>query len=207
MATSEVSRRAFMFGVGALAVGAACGGATRLCASPSPVLRPPGALAEADFMARCIKCERCISACPTDVLFPLGIEAGFANARTPSIGFEGDCCTFCDECRIVCPTGAIGVVDPLRPDLGRIGLAQVQEERCLAFLQSGACGVCVDACPYGALSFDGERRPVVDEALCNGCGECVHVCPANVLTSFAGGSTRGIEVLLEAGELREGGIA
>ncbi|MGN0073507.1 MAG: 4Fe-4S binding protein [Coriobacteriales bacterium] len=61
----------------------------------------------------------------------------------------------------------------------------------------GACGVCVDACPYGALSFDAQRRPVVDAALCNGCGACEAVCPAGVLTSFSGSGYRGIEVVTE----------
>ena len=87
------------------------------------VLRPPGALPEDQFMARCIKCERCISVCPTDVLEPLGIERGLLQARTPVLSFANDSCTFCDKCREVCPTAAIGEVDPYAPDQGRIGAA------------------------------------------------------------------------------------
>lgn len=191
------TRRAFLIGGAALVAGAALGMCVQPSVAQANVLRPPGALPEAEFMARCIKCERCISVCPTDVLRPLGIEAGLAQARTPVVSFASNLCTFCDECRAVCPTAAIGPADPWNPAAGRIGVARVHEDRCIAYLQTQACGVCVDACPYGALSFDAERRPVVDEAACNGCGECVRICPANVLRSFGGGAVRGIEVVTE----------
>lgn len=161
------------------------------------VLRPPGAVAEDEFIARCIRCQRCVTTCPTQVLEPMGIEEGIIHIKTPKLNFSSNLCTFCDECRQVCPTRAIGVVDPSAPLLGRIGVAVVQEDRCLALLESGSCGVCVDACPYEALSFDSERRPVVESTLCNGCGECVHICPANILRSFGGGTLRGIEVVTE----------
>ena len=35
----------------------------------SDTLRPPGALDERDFLARCIKCGRCIEACPYKALY------------------------------------------------------------------------------------------------------------------------------------------
>lgn len=184
-------------GAAAMAVCAVAGVAARPLSASADVLRPPGSLSEEEFMARCIRCDRCISVCPTDVLYPLGVEAGVLAARTPSVTYAAGSCTFCDLCRQVCPTAAIGTVDPLDPAKGRIGAAVVHKDRCVAFLQPGSCGVCVDACPYGALSYDAERRPVVDDALCNGCGECVRVCPANVLTSFSGGSARGVEVVTE----------
>lgn len=191
------TRRTFVIGAAALVAGVASGAAARPFAAYADVLRPPGSLDESDFAARCIRCERCISVCPTDVLYPLGIEQGIVSVRTPALDFTDGSCTFCDECRKVCPTGAVGLVDAWKPQEGRIGQAVVWEDRCLAFLTLNSCGVCVDACPYEALSFDAQRRPVVDGTRCNGCGECVRVCPANVLTSFSGGSTRGIEVVTE----------
>ncbi|WP_296013539.1 4Fe-4S dicluster domain-containing protein [uncultured Adlercreutzia sp.] len=192
-----MSRRTLLIGGAAVAVGAACGVASIPLVAEADVLRPPGSLAEEEFMARCIRCERCISVCPTDVLAPMPIEGGLLAVRTPFVTFANDACTFCDECRKVCPTRAIDMVDPYQPALGRIGVAEVDAGRCVAFDQAGTCGICVDACPYEALSFDEGRRPVVDEAKCNGCGECVKICPANVLTSFSGGSQRGINVVTE----------
>lgn len=192
-----IERRTLLIGGAAVAAGVLCGAAALPLAAQADVLRPPGSLPEDEFMARCIRCERCISVCPTDVLAPLTVEQGVLAVRTPFVTFAADSCTFCDECRKVCPTAAIGTVDPYRPALGRIGVAVVEPDRCVAFDQAGTCGVCVDACPYEALSFDEGRRPVVEAEKCNGCGECVKICPANVLTSFSGGSQRGINVLTE----------
>lgn len=197
MSASNPTRRTFVVGGAALLASVAVGAGVRPFVAESDVLRPPGAVPEGEFMARCIKCERCISVCPTDVLEPLGIEAGILQARTPVLNFTSGSCTFCDLCREVCPTAAIGEVDPDAPATGRIGCAVLHEDRCLAFLETNSCGICVDACPYEALSFDAGRRPVVDEAKCNGCGECVRICPANVFTSFSGGKARGIEVVTE----------
>lgn len=200
------TRRAFLVGAGALAVGVAAGVACRPFAAQADVLRPPGSAEEADFMALCIRCERCISVCPEDVLEPVGIEGGLA-VRTPRLTYASGSCTFCDKCREVCPTQAVGHVDPHRPDLGRIGVAVLHTDRCLAFVRDGSCSVCVDACPYGALSLDERRHPAVDVDKCNGCGECVRICPANSLTSFAGGSVRGIEVVTERKFAMRGGAA
>lgn len=196
--SASPTRRTFVFGAAALAVGAVAGTAANPFTAQGDYLRPPGHVSEAEFMARCVRCDRCISVCPTDVLYPLGIESGL-GVRTPSVSFEkvSNSCIFCDKCREVCPTQALEKIDPYAPAEGRIGGAVVWPDKCITFLTPGSCGVCVDVCPYEALSFDEERRPVVDLSKCNGCGECVKICPANVLTSFSGGEVRGIQVCTE----------
>jgi len=51
-------------------------------------------------------------------------------------------------------------------------VSKVVERRC------SGCGLCVEACPYGARVFDEERMiAVVKEALCQGCGVCSGLCP------------------------------
>jgi heterodisulfide reductase subunit A len=47
-----------------------------------------------------------------------------------------------------------------------------------------ACGVCLDACPYGAIQMGtaGEQPvAVISETGCKGCGGCVPVCPENAI--------------------------
>ncbi|MEA5020626.1 MAG: 4Fe-4S dicluster domain-containing protein [Gordonibacter sp.] len=195
MSANNPTRRTFVIGGAALIASVAMAAGIRPLTAQANVLRPPGSAPESEFMARCIKCERCISVCPTGVLEPQGIEGGILQARTPVLNLTNDSCTFCDKCREVCPTAAIGAVDPYAPDQGRIGAAILHEDHCLAFLETNSCGICVEACTYEALSFDAGRHPVVDTTTCNGCGECVKICPANVFTSFGGGKARGIEVV------------
>ncbi len=46
-----------------------------------------------------------------------------------------------------------------------------------------ACGLCIPACPYEAISRDGQNhlRMAVDHMACEGCGACVSACPTSAL--------------------------
>jgi len=55
--------------------------------------------------------------------------------------------------------------------------AVIDEELC------SGCKICSDLCPYGAISFDDEKKvSQVNEALCKGCGVCVAACPSGAIT-------------------------
>jgi len=43
------------------------------------------------------------------------------------------------------------------------------------------CGVCVSACPVGAISLSG-RVALIDESRCIGCANCVKVCPQGAIS-------------------------
>ena len=73
MSANNPTRRTFVIGGAALVASVVVGAGVRPFVAEADVLRPPGALPEDEFMARCIKCARCIDVCPTDVLEPLGI--------------------------------------------------------------------------------------------------------------------------------------
>ena len=45
-----------------------------------------------------------------------------------------------------------------------------------------ACGVCMKACPKGAISIYRGCYAVGDETKCVGCGLCARVCPAGCIT-------------------------
>ena len=56
--------------------------------------------------------------------------------------------------------------------------AIIDEELC------SGCKICSDLCPYGAISFDEEKKVCrVNEALCKGCGVCVAACPSGAITA------------------------
>jgi heterodisulfide reductase subunit A len=41
------------------------------------------------------------------------------------------------------------------------------------------CKICVEVCPYDAITFDEEKKvAVVNEILCQGCGACASICPS-----------------------------
>ena len=54
--------------------------------------------------------------------------------------------------------------------------AVIDTERC------SGCRVCVQVCPYSAISFDKEKEIcAVNDVLCQGCGTCVAACPSGVI--------------------------
>ena len=62
-----------------------------------------------------------------------------------------------------------------------------------------ACGVCIPACPYDAISRDKENRlrMRVEHMACEGCGACVSACPTSAL-QFTTPSPEDLYVRLEA---------
>ena len=73
------------------------------------LLRPPGALAEKDLLASCIKCGQCVQVCPVEAIKLMGGEGGF-GIGVPYIEAREQACDFsCDatQCVLACPTGAL----------------------------------------------------------------------------------------------------
>lgn len=145
-----------------------------------PLLRPPGALPESDFLAACVRCGQCVAACPFDTLLLAGDGAGEARG-TPCVAAERIPCYLCRghdglKCIDACPTGALRPVE--NNYAIRMGTAVIVEEICLAY-NSVVCRSCWHACPFPdeAIRFDDRLRPVVDEEFCIGCGLCTHACP------------------------------
>ncbi|HVM59843.1 MAG TPA: 4Fe-4S binding protein [Verrucomicrobiae bacterium] len=123
------------------------------------LVRPPGALGEAEFVERCLKCGQCMRVCPTNVIQPATTEAGLEGVWTPVLNFRAGtsgCQLNCVACGHICPTAAIR---PLTLDekLGRnqfasagpirMGLAFVDRNRCLPWAMEKPCIVCQENCP------------------------------------------------------------
>ncbi|MCJ7728827.1 MAG: 4Fe-4S binding protein, partial [Sedimentisphaerales bacterium] len=158
---ADISRRGFVL---SLASGVLAVPAIRLSGKVasnwySQVIRPPGALAEPEFLKRCLKCGQCMRICPTNVIQPAGVEGGLEGLWTPvlnnRIGSSG-CQLNCVACGQVCPTSAIRPITlDEKKGLGefadkgpvKLGTALVDRERCLPWSMDKPCIVCQENCP------------------------------------------------------------
>ena len=74
------------------------------------LIRPPGALDEERFLARCIRCGQCMRICPGNIIQPALLEAGVQGLWTPAVNYRigrSGCQPNCIACGQVCPTAAI----------------------------------------------------------------------------------------------------
>ena len=148
-------------GAGGLAAGALLAVGVRPAEADPRLLRPPGAQDEAAFLSRCLRCSECMKACPTSGLQPTlgqaGIEGFWTPVLVPRIGY---CDHGCAACGQVCPSGAI---PPLPLDEKRrqvIGVAVIDQTRCLPWAENTPCIVCQEMCPVPqkAIRLAGQGR-------------------------------------------------
>ncbi|MFC1534748.1 4Fe-4S binding protein [Thermodesulfobacteriota bacterium] len=151
-------------------------------ASPG-LIRPPGAVPEKDFLALCVRCGQCMIGCPTNGLQPIWTKAGFAGLFSPAlVPRRGACNHECNNCGVICPTGAIRDLPIQERIWAKLGTAMILREKCLAWEHQKKCMVCDEVCPFGAVKFRYEPGnpvpvPEVSEDRCSGCGYCEHHCP------------------------------
>ncbi|RJR26380.1 MAG: 4Fe-4S binding protein [Desulfobacteraceae bacterium] len=149
----------------------------------SNLIRPPGALPEVEFQARCVRCGECSKACPTNTLQPVWLVAGISGLFSPCVTPRiGGCEQECNLCGRVCPTGAIRPIDIQEKIFAKIGTARIIKSRCIAWEQDRKCLICDEICPYNAITSrlaadHPVTVPVIDEKRCNGCGYCENKCP------------------------------
>jgi len=156
----DLSRRGFIVAGAGLLVASMweVGGLAGAGRDPS-LIRPPGALDEARFLARCLRCGQCMRICPGNIIQPALLEAGVQGLWTPAVNYRigrSGCQPNCIACGQVCPTAA---VRPLSLDeklgLGefaaqgpiRMGTAFVDRSRCLPWAMDRPCLVCQELCP------------------------------------------------------------
>ncbi|HID64239.1 MAG TPA: 4Fe-4S binding protein [Anaerolineae bacterium] len=156
-------------------------------------IRPPGAR-ENNLLAKCIRCGECMKVCPTSGLQPSFSESGLEGLWTPVlISRLGYCDYSCHACGQVCPSGAIPPLTLEEKRRTLIGLAYIDQNRCIPWADNVDCIVCEEMCPVPAkavkldevevLNDQGElvivKRPRVVRDLCIGCGICEYKCPLN----------------------------
>jgi ferredoxin-type protein NapG len=170
------------------------------------VLRPPGAVEEKRFLAKCIKCGLCVVACPYRALI-LAKPGDGKPVGTPFFSMRENPCRMCRDipCTVACPTGALdaGLVSDtdgqgrslLNINKARIGLAVIDRETCIAYWGI-QCDACYRACPFidKAITVeyavnDRTRKhailgPVVHSDHCTGCGICERACVTKKASIF-----------------------
>lgn len=186
---AKTDRRSFISGLGALGgrIGfalTALAGLTLLRrgqAAPAGargrlgIVRPPGALPEAEFLARCIRCTRCADSCETQCILLFGHEAGDLH-RTPYVMPGERACNMCLKCGETCPSEALmPLTDKAEVDMGE---AVVDERLCVSHNGTGVCGACHTACPVRnqAITQGFRDQPEVHPDHCTGCGMCEEFC-------------------------------
>jgi ferredoxin-type protein NapG len=153
-------------------------------------LRPPGAQAERDFTATCVKCGACVVACPYGTL-KLAPAATAIPLGTPHFVAREEPCRLCPDipCAKACPTGSLdrGMKDV---NAARMGLAVVDAENCLSW-NGLRCEICYRVCPLQGkaitvathpreLSKHAVFVPTIHSGSCTGCGLCERACPTTV---------------------------
>ncbi len=192
-----LDRRQLLQGSATAATAALIAGGAALVARPSvarpaQALRPPGALAEREFLGACIRCGLCVRDCPPQNLKLSRWGDGIARdvaIGTPYFEARDVPCEMCESvpCVKACPTGAL---DPTLTDItkARMGVAVlVDEENCLNF-QGLRCDVCYRVCPLIDQAITLEKYsnprsdrhalllPTVHADACTGCGKCEKSC-------------------------------
>jgi polyferredoxin len=188
----DPTRRQALAAVGASALGVALTRVepiTRL--RPAALILPPGAGLDS-LSALCIRCGACVRVCPTQGLQPSLFESGIQNVFTPHLAPRLGACSFsCNACGQVCPTGAIPELGLEEKQQTVIGLASIDQDRCLPWAYDTPCIVCEEVCPVADKAISLEevevvdargttsllQRPRVIKELCIGCGICEYQCP------------------------------
>ena len=157
------------------------------------LIRPPGVIADG-FLSKCIRCGECSTVCPTNAIQLAVTEAGLDGFWTPIIIPRlGYCDYSCHACGDVCPVEAIPPLSLEEKRKQIIGIAEIDQTRCLPWADNQDCIVCEEMCPVPEKAIllestlvstpEGEvrfiQRPRMIQKLCIGCGICEYQCPVS----------------------------
>ena len=152
----NVSRRGFLYSVGG-------GFSVAFVADRTPftglrgkrqLIRPPGALPEAEFMRTCVRCAECMKSCPTNTLQPCLWESGLTGLWTPKMDLRFAACELnCSVCGKVCPTQAIRSLSLEEKTHAKVGTAVINRDLCLVWAQDKLVS-------YTHLTLPTNREPV-----------------------------------------------
>jgi Fe-S-cluster-containing hydrogenase component 2 len=127
---------------------------------------------------KCLGCRSCELACALENDGVLATDRSrihvirFLESR--ELGLPSNQIFVCRQCRdapclVICPESALhrGIGDELTI--------------CVVAESCTGCGLCVKACPFGAIRIEPESKKAVKCELCNGKPACVAMCPSGAI--------------------------
>lgn len=143
---------------------------------------PPGSLSIEHFTNTCTACHLCVSVCCNQVLQPALLEYGLTGIMQPRMDYHTGFCNYeCNDCSMICPTGAILPIELEKKKLTQLGVARFIKNNCIVITNKSECGACSEHCPTKAcnmIPYQNLHLPEVDKKICIGCGACEFACPA-----------------------------
>ena len=142
----------------------------------SPLLvRPPYGSSESLFQSECPSCESkaCVTSCDEKIIF-------IAEDGTPTLSFNKNGCTFCDECANVCEANVLSL-ENTQTATWLNAVFKISLDDCVAH-HGVICHSCKEPCIDDAILFNGMFNPVIDDDKCTACGFCISRCPTQAIS-------------------------
>ncbi|MDH6533587.1 4Fe-4S dicluster domain-containing protein [Parabacteroides sp. 52] len=146
-------------------------------------ITPPGSHNLEQFKDKCTGCHICVAKCPSQVLYPAGMEFGFGYFLKPHMSYINSYCNYeCTICADVCPNHALDLKGVEEKVTTQVGVAEFFINRCIVKTENTDCGACSEHCPTQAVHMVPYKDttltiPQVEPQLCIGCGGCESICP------------------------------
>jgi ferredoxin-type protein NapF len=138
------------------------------------LIRPPYGKDESIFQSECPSCEdkACVASCDEEIIF-------IAKDGTPTLNFEKNGCTFCDDCAKACSKDVLSLENTNTAE-SLSAIFRISLDGCVAH-HGVICYSCKEPCIDDAILFNGMFNPIIDENRCTGCGFCVARCPVEAI--------------------------
>ena len=151
----------------------------RVAQKASHWIRPPFAIDELEFLLACTRCDKCIEACPHNVIFGLSVRRGAEVVNTPAMDLLNHGCHLCDDwpCVTACEPDALHrpIQDGDDVALPKMAKVDIDTSICLPYLGPD-CGACDGSCPVPEAMRWSDFKPKIDAEKCTGCGLCREAC-------------------------------
>ena len=139
------------------------------------LVRPPYGSTESLFQSECPSCESkaCVTSCDEKII-------SISEDGTPTLSFNKNGCTFCDECANSCEANVLSL-ENIETQSWLNAVFKISLEACVAH-HGVICHSCKEPCIDDAILFNGMFNPIIDDDKCTACGFCISRCPTQAIS-------------------------